>query len=170
MTQPVPAAITSDGNVKVFYTPTIADPLNPTVAECTSDSGFDASCYLTDDGWAPATTENSVTDPRLCSRQIFEDNGTFTDQLVVKYIYRAQDQIASDNKPYLTWQRLTSGFLVVRWGVAYEADMAAADVVDVYQVNFGVQQKQPSASNEKLKIQQTVYCTGPVQRDVTVVS
>lgn len=170
MTSPVPAAITSDGNVKVFYTPTIADPLNPTVAECTSDSGFDVTCYLTDDGWSPSTDENVVTDARLCSRQVFEDIGTYTDHLQIKYIYRQQEPTAVDNKAFTVFKRGTTGFLVVRWGTAFEDDIAAADVVDVVPFTCDVQQKQPSAANEKLKIMQDLRVTNGLQRDVVVVS
>lgn len=170
MTAPVPAAITSDGNVKVFYTPTLADPANPTVAECTSVSGFDATCYFTDDGWAPSTDENTVTDARLCSRQVFEDIGTFTDKLQVKYIYRAQDPMAADNMAFRTFKRGATGFFIVRFGAAFEDDIAAGDIVDIYPFTCDVAQKQPAAANEKLKIMQDMRITNTVNRDVVVVS
>lgn len=170
MTSPVPAAITSDGNVKVFYTPTVADLANPTVAECTSDAGFDVTCYITDDGWNPSTDENVVTDGRLCSRQVFEDIGTYTDKLQVKYIYRPQEPEADDNMAFRTFKRGQTGVFIVRFGAAFEGDIAAGDTVDTIPFTCDVPQKQQAAANEKLKIMQDMRITNTVNRDVVVVS
>lgn len=171
MTQPLlPAAITSDGNVKVAFIETIADPANPTVAELTAVSAVDLSCYLTGDGWAPSTDESVVTDDRLCSRQTFEDLGRFTDKLQLKYVYRQQDPTATDNKAFSTLKRGTQGYLAARWGAAFEGDFAAGDIVDIIPCTCDTQQKQPAADNEKLKIMQNIRITNLQQRDVVVVS
>lgn len=166
----LPVAITSDGNFKAFYTPTVADPTAPTVTECTSSSGFDATCYLTGDGWAPSTDESVVIDSRACSRQTFEDLGRYTDKLQVKYIYRQQDPTSPTNKAFTVWKRGTTGYLIVRYGTAFEPDVAAANIVDVIPITCDVQQKQTIAENEKQKIMQNMRITGPVQRDVAVVA
>jgi hypothetical protein len=170
MTSPIPTAITSDGNLKLFYTPTVANPLAPTAAECTAITGFDLSCYLAADGWNPSTDSQVVTDARLCSRQVFEDIGQFTDKLDIKYVYQPQDPSAPDNKAFFTFRRGVTGFILARWGTAFEPDLAAADYVDVMPITCDVQQKQPAAANEKLKIAQTMRITGPQQRDVQVVA
>lgn len=169
-TATLPAAITSDGNWKVWYATTIADPLNPTVAELTADTGFDATCYLTGDGWNPSTDEQVVTDERACSRQTFEDLGRYTDKLQVKYVYQQQAPTADDNLAYRSWKRGTRGFLFYRGGAAFEDDIAAGDIGDLIPVAFDTQQKVPAAGNEKLKIMQNVRVTGPVIRDVVVVA
>lgn len=168
MTQPV--AVVADGNVKIFYTPTVADPLNPTVAECTSASGFDLTCYLTADGWNPSTDTQVVTDDRLCSRQTFERPGRYTDKAQIKYVYRQQDPGDPDNQAFDTLKRLATGFLIVLWGRPFEDDIAAGEIVDVIPFTADVQVKQPSAANETLKIMQDLRITSTVQRDVEVVS
>jgi hypothetical protein len=166
----LPAAITSDGNIKVWYATAIADTSAPTVAELSAGDGFDASCYLTGDGWAPTTNEQVVTDERLCSRQTFEDLGRYTDQLAIKYVWRQQAPTATDNKAFTVWKRGTSGFLFVRYGTAFEDDIAAGDIGDVIPVTFDTQTRMPAAANEKLKITQNIRVTGPLIRDVVVVA
>jgi hypothetical protein len=170
MTSPVPAAVVSDGNLKVFFTPTIADPSNPTVAECTSVSGFDVSCYFTDDGWAATVNENVVTDGRLCSREVFEGVGTSTNQLAIKYVYRQQDMASATNKAYIQFRKFSTGFFVTRAGTAFEPDIAAGDVVNVYPAVFDTQVPVTGASNEMQKIAQNVRISNNVQRDVVVIS
>jgi hypothetical protein len=170
MTAPIPVAITSDGNLKVVYVPTLADPTAPTATEVTAVDTVDATCYLTGDGWAQTTDEQVVTDERLCSRQTFEDLGRFTDKLVLKYIFRQQEPTAVDNKAFNVFKRGVEGYLVARWGLAFEGDLAAADIVDVIPVVFDTQQKQTVAPNEKLKVMQNARITSTVQRDVVIVA
>jgi len=170
MTSPVPVAVTSDGNVKVVFVTTLADPANPTVAEATAVSAVDLSCYLTNDGLAPSTDESNITDARLCSRQVFEDIGQFTDKLQVKYIYRQQEPEAADNQAFIVLKRGVIGYVLVRWGTPFEPDLAATDIVDVMPVTCNVQQKQTPADNEKLKIMQNLLITNTVQRDVAIVA
>lgn len=170
MTQPIPAAIPSDGNLKVAFVLTLADPANPTVAELTAASVVDLSCYLTSDGYTPSTDEQVTTDDRLCSRQTFEDVGRFTDHLQVKYVYQGQNPSAVDNKAQTTLVFKAAGYVVERWGKAYEDAFAAADIVNTMPVRCGVQQYQPGAPNEKLKILQNLRITGPQNRAVAVVS
>jgi hypothetical protein len=171
MTSPtLPAAITSDGNWKVWYATAVADPNNPTVAELTALTGFDATCYLTGDGWNPTTDEQVVTDDRACSRQTFEDLGRYTDKLQVKYIYRQQEPTSATNKAYNVWKRGVTGFLFYRGGTDFAPDIAAGDIGDLIPVVFDVQQKVPATGNEQLQIMQNVRVTGPVIRDVVVVA
>lgn len=171
MTSPVlPAAIDSAGNCKVQFVTTIADPSAPTEDEANAVSGFDASCYFTADGWAMTTDEQVLTDDRLCSRAVFEGVGTYTDKLQVKYVFRQQDPDADDNKPFKIWKRTSTGFYLVRYGTAFEPDMAADDYVDVIPVQFDTQTKVQGAKNEMQKIMQNVRITGLVQRDVQIVA
>lgn len=170
MTQPIPVAVNGDGNIKVVFVTTLADPTNPTVAECNAVSAVELSCYLTGDGWNPSTDEATVTDDRLCSRQTFEGIGRYTDKLQIKYVYRQQDPDAVDNRAFKTLKRGTIGYLIVRWATAYEPDLAADDVVDVIPIECGVQQKQPRGDNEKLKIMQSLPISSTYQRDVVVVA
>jgi hypothetical protein len=166
MTQP--AADLADGSIKVVWVATLADPSAPTATEVNAGTTVDLSCYLTGDGWSQTTDESAVTDDRLCSRKIFERPGRSTDHVDLKYVYRAQAPLASDNKAYITLRDRTEGFLVSRYGRDYEDALAAADIVDVIPAQCGVQQKLPREDNGVLKIGQKVYVTGEIQRDVAI--
>jgi hypothetical protein len=165
MTQP--ASVPADGNLKVLFVATIADPENPTVAECTAGSVADLSCYLTATGFNPSTDEQTITDDRLCSRATFERPGRHTDSLEVTYVFNPASP--GDDVAYQTLAYLEQGFLVLRWGVPYETAIAAADTVDVYPIQCGIQKKQPPTANSVLMATQKLFIPSPgVQRDVTV--
>lgn len=164
----VPASVQADGNLKVTWVPAVADPAAPTATELNAAGAVDLSCYLTPDGYNPATDETTVTDDRLCSRQSFARPGRFSDTLSLTYVFRGQDAAGTDNKAFTTLKHLTEGFIVTRWGVDYEDAYAAADIVDVAPVQAGVQKKQPPEANSVQKIMQSMHIVGPVERDVEV--
>jgi len=171
MTQPlvdVPTSVPADGSLKVLWVPEIADPSAPQVDELTAPTVVDLSCYLTDDGFQPATNEEVSTDPRLCSRQVYERVGRFTDSLTLTYVYQAQAPGAPDNLAFTTLRHRELGFVVTRWGTDYELPIEDGDIVDVYPAECGVQQKQPPEANGRLRVTQRIFVRGPVQRDVTV--
>jgi hypothetical protein len=168
MTQP--ASVLADGNLKVAWVPAIADPEHPTVAELTAGGCIDLSCYLTSDGFAPTADEGTVTDDRLCSRQTFEKPGRITDKLDLKYVYQGQAPTAADNKAKTTLLHLTAGFVVSRWGAAFETDFAADDIVDAYPAQCGKQMKQPPEANGVLKISQKIFVSNTIAEDVAVVA
>lgn len=164
MTQP--ASIPADGNLKALWVPVIAVVTAPTVAELTSGSVRDLSCYLTAEGLTPATEEQTITDDRLCSRQTYERRGRFQDSLDIAYIYNPTS--AGDNLAYSTMTPGTLGYIVLRWGVAYETAIAAAQVVDVLPAECGIRRKQPPTANGVFTVQQKMFIRSAVQRDVAV--
>lgn len=166
MTQP--ASVPADGNLKAVWVPAIASTAAPTVAEVTAVGAKDLSCYLTAEGYDPTVDEQVITDDRLCSRQSFERPGRYKDSLTLGYVHNPDSP--TDNVAYTTLDYLTTGFVVTRWGVPYEGALAAADVVDVYPVQCGIQMKQKPTANSVLTVMQKLFVTGPVQRDVAVVA
>jgi hypothetical protein len=166
----VPTSIPADGSLKVLWVPAIATPAEPTITEVTAVTVVDLSCYITADGWTPATDEQVSTDDRLCSRQTFERRGRFTDSLQVTYVYQGQEPAALDNKAQSTLRAGELGFIVARWGMDYEPDMEIGDIVDVYPAECGVQQKQPPEANGRLKIMQKIFIRSNTRRDVAVVA
>lgn len=161
-----PTGQLADGNVMVRWAPAILDVLAPKLTETGAATAFDSSCYLTT--FTPGTSEATVTDERICSRQVFEDVGRFTDSIALAYVYQAQLPLATDNKCFATWKRLVGGFLIVRWGIDFSTALAVGHIVDIYPVRFGVQKKQAPEGNTKLKIMQDVKVTGTVARDVVM--
>lgn len=156
----------ADGNVKVAFVPTIADPAAPTSTELTGAGVIDLSCYLTADGWTPGMDEQIVSDDRLCSTQTFEQPGRSSRTLSVKYIENPGS--ATDNKAYTTLAPGTTGYLVQRRGKAFDTAFAAADIVDVWPVTAGKYDPQPPEANSVLKVAQKMFVTGTVEQGVAV--
>lgn len=151
----------ADGNVKIAFVSTLADPAAPTVTELTAVGVVDLSCYLTADGWTPGLDEQVVTDDRLCSVQTFEQPGRSSRTLTIKYVENPGS--ATDNKAFDTLAPGTSGYLVERRGVAQATAFAAADVVNVWPIKAGQYDPQPPEANSVLKVQQKAFVTGTVQ-------
>ncbi|HEX6686692.1 MAG TPA: hypothetical protein VF062_28220 [Candidatus Limnocylindrales bacterium] len=168
MTQPVPTSIPADGSVKVLWVPVIDDVTGPTLAELTDAAVIDLSCYLTDDGFAPAVDEQVSTDNRLCSRQTFERRGRFTYSLNLTYVYQGQDLEASDNEPFATLRPGELGYVVSRWGADFEDDIEIGDLVEVWPAECGEQMKQPPEANGRLRVMQRIFVRNSVAKDVAV--
>lgn len=162
-----PASVVSDGMVKVAWVLSIANPAAPTQAELTAGTVLDLSCYLTDQGWAPALSEDTVTDPRLCSTQTFTRPGRNQTTLPLVYVYNPDNPTQDEARLALT--NRATGYLVARWGVDYAGAFATGDIVDVYPVQLGQGNKQAATANTPLTIMQTAYVSSPgAQTDVTV--
>lgn len=170
MTQPVPTSIPADGSVKVLWVPTIANVQEPTEGELTAPEVIDLSCYLTDDGFAPAVDEQVSTDNRLCSRQTFERRGRFTYSLNLTYVYQGQNLAATDNRAFATIRPGEEGNIVVRWGADYEDPIEVGDLVEVWPAEAGEQQKQAPEANGRLRLMQRIFIRNSVAKDVPVVA
>lgn len=164
-----PISILGDGNVKVSWVTTITNQAAPAITELNATSSVDLSCYLTADGLTTGSDEQGVTDDRLCSTQTYEKPGRFSDTLELMYVYQPQVPAAADNKAFFTLVQLTSGFIVIRWGKAYTSAYAAADRVNIYPSQCGVQREQPPEANSVLKIAQKIWVSGQVRRNVAAV-
>lgn len=162
-----PASVVSDGNVLVLWVVTMGDPAAPGVHELNAGSVLDLSCYLTDAGWAPNLTEDTVNDPRLCSRQTFTRPGRAAITIPLVYVYNPDEP--TEDEARITLVDRATGFLVARWGVDFEQAVAAGDLVDVYPVQLGRPNKAPATANTPLTIMQTAYVRSPgAQIDVLV--
>jgi hypothetical protein len=159
----------ADGNTKVVFAPTLADPAAPNLTELTGASAIDLSCYLTGSGLSPSIKEDTVTDERLCSTQTFEQPGRKTDSLEVEYIDNTNSpNEATSNVATDTLVEGTTGYLVVRRGVDYDTAFAASQKVTVYPVTAMTQNELPPEANSVQKISQKLAVTGAVRRRVTI--
>lgn len=170
----MPPGVSSDGMVKVAFVPTIAgiEAATPKILlnELTAVGAVDLTCYMTA-AIDPTASENSSTDWRFCTKQVFEDFGTVTYGFnELNYVYDAQlaTDTGSINKAYTVLKKGIRGFLVVAWGKDAETDWKLGDIVDVYPVRLGVQRKMAPEQNSKLKIAQKPYVLGKVQEDLAV--
>lgn len=162
-----PASVISDGMVKVVFVTSIADPDAPNALELNDPTGLDLSCYLTDTGWAPAMSEDTVTDPRLCSTETFTRPGRNQTTIPLVYVYNPADPAQDEAR--ITLVNRATGFLAARWGVDHETPFAAGDIVDIYPVQLGKPNKQGATANTPLTIMQTAFVRAPgSQIDVVV--
>lgn len=166
MSQPI--AVSSNGTMRVQFVTAIANPAAPKVTEINAGTSLDLSCYLTGDGLSTETSENTIDDPRLCSKQIYESRGDYTNTLELTYVFNPASE--DDDEARTTLVPGTQGFLVLRWAVDSEDAFAVGDVVDVYPVEFGFQRKVTPGRNSVHRITQKPFVIGEVQHNVTVVA
>ena len=150
----------ADGNVKIVFVPTLADPAAPKATELAGAGVIDLSCYLTSDGWTPGLDEQVISDDRLCSTQTFEQPGRSSRNLGIKYVENPGS--ATDNQAFDTLTPGTSGFLVERRGKSKDAAFAAADSVNTWPGTAGQYDPQPPEANSVLKVAQKWFVTGTV--------
>lgn len=136
-----PAASKAYGREKWVFVPTIANINAPTVAEVTAVSALDISCYLFESSARPTATTNLVDrERRICDTTTFQQVGTTTyagGEMVASF--DPQAAALSDGKK--AWEKFpegTTGYLVRRLGTLVATDLAAAQFVDVFPVEFGV--------------------------------
>ena len=170
----IPPGVKAEGNLKVAYVPTIADLTAPTVAELTAVGALDVSFFITGGNFKPSGEQARGDDRRVGSKQTFERLGR-EKSTIDDIIYVADPQAAAAaaaNKAMELFQADVTGFFVVRYGLDAESvDFAAAQKVDIWPIEFGVQNKTQLAENDEfalITITQGVAVTGIVKKDVAI--
>ena len=165
-----PTGVAANGNVKVVWVNTIADPAAPTATELNAAGAVDLSCVLTSDGFATGFSQETAEDARLCSTDVFQSPGAITYSIEdLVYIVTPQDDSPTgENKASIQLTPGEVGFLVVRWGMEYDDTFAADQVVDVFPGSLGGKAK-VYERNAKIKARQGFIVTAPgAQLDVAV--
>jgi hypothetical protein len=160
--------MTTNGTTKVQVVQAIADMAAPKVTEVNAVTSVDISCYITGDGWNEQISENSITDERLCSPQVFEEPGDFTETLELTYVYSNLDEDNDEARIALTPG--TVGYIVSRTGKAASAAFATADIVDVFYFKAGKQRKNQGGRNAKHTMTQKLFLRSVTQHDVSIVA
>lgn len=167
MTVTIPESVLAEGNVKAVFVPTLASQTAPSAAVL--NAGVDLSCYLMPDWDGPTPTQNTGDDRRFCSRQTFTKLGRVS-WAVAPLVYTYDPQgTGTANDAYDALTEGNAGFLVIGYGIDASASFAAADKVDVFPVECGVQGKQAHGSDEfaPLTVTQTLAVTNIVHQDAT---
>lgn len=165
----VPKSVNTNGTVKATFVATIAAGSGiPTTTELNAVSSEELSCYITGEGLNWETSENTIEDPRLCSKQVFQARGDFTDSLEITYVFNPAS--AADNKAALKLVAGVKGFIALRWAVDVENVWAIANIIDVVPVEAGQPRKMTAARNGVHRIVQKLYVTGTVLRDVALIA
>lgn len=175
MTVVFPTGVTAEGNVKAKVVLAIANKAAPSLAsEINAASAVDISGFVMAGSFNPGGEQGRGTNRRLGSKQSFQrlgrENPSIDD---LRYVYYPQAAAADpNNKAYETLLNGLVGFVVVRYGLdAQTSAFAAAQKVDVYPVEFGVQRKDSPPEDDEfalLTVTQAIAVTGVVTRDAVI--
>ncbi len=158
--------VAADGNGLVLWVPTIANPAAPTVAELTAGTVKPLTYALAPDGFDHQTSVATITTGRYTLAQALELDGTITDTVEVKYVWKNDGSDVAST----TLTPGTAGFIVKRMGVSNETAVIAAQKVTVIPVKCSIKRDVPPTANTELMKIQKLNVTGTVHRDVAVVS
>src|SRR5690606_15474310 len=120
---------------------------------------FDATCYLTGDGWNPALSQDRVDGSRLCSRLNFQLNGRKTWEMPM--LYTINPESPDDDDARLTFVEDAEGYFVERPAVAYATDLAAWDYVWVWSVLLSAPQLAGRTANGRWLYSQSALLRPP---------
>lgn len=157
----IPPGIPSDGTVRVDFVPEggFADPDNPSAAEVSAASAQHLTCHIFP--VAPTGSVQRNTKRRMCSKRAYEILGseeyTIED---IQYVYDIQNPESITHEAYAALVPGTKGFLVFRWGLDVAIEPEAGQVVDVFSVRLGPQNKMPPEENDELMTSQPVGIDG----------
>jgi hypothetical protein len=121
----------------------------------------------------PTATQNTGESRRFCSRESFQRLGRKTWAIPpLMYTYKPQDAGDDANAVYDALTEDVEGFLVVGYGIEPEDDFATGDLVDVFPVQAGVQNKNARGADEfaPLTVTQTLAVVGPARQDVALIA
>ncbi|HQW74155.1 MAG TPA: hypothetical protein PLG46_08690 [Ornithinibacter sp.] len=169
----VPPGFVSDASLRVYWVPAanLANPAAPGIAAAlNAATSLDITCYLTGD-FAPDADVATITDDRVCLKQVLEDMGAITWKVDdLQYIYDVQNAASISNKAYAGMTPGAIGYFVTRYGMDYDTAPATGQKVDVIPVKLGPQIKLPVTRNTKGRVRQPVRVNGAYQTDVALVA
>jgi hypothetical protein len=160
----LPRAVTTNGTVAAIIVNAFADYNAPKVSEMSAPGAAPVTFYITGDGLNPDVNENTVSDDRLGSKQVFESPGDYTLSLSVTYVWNPK--VPADDKARLALLRGTSTYCAIRWAVDAETPLAAGDMFDIYPISCGFQKKTLSGRNAVHKIEQKLFVVGALAENV----
>ncbi len=146
-----PAGTKVFGRERDAFVPAIADLTAPKLTEITAASAIDLSCYFYNTTARPDVNQNRVTPPpRVCDTQQFERMGLAQWQGGdLRYAVDPQAAALSTGKKALeALPEGTTGFLVVRFGIAVATDFAVGQFVKIYPIEVGAQVDLPEGDGE----------------------
>lgn len=177
MTVLFPEATKAQGNISVTAVASIATPTAPSLAtEINATSSVNISCFLYDNGSIVNATTNKVTaNARLCTTEQFQQFGnTLFEVSDLMYVYNPQGSPTDPaNKAKELLDEGAEVYLVERLGLdAQNTDYAAAQLVNVYHVRLGKQNRtrQGDAESAEFSITQSAILLEPPVYDVAIVA
>lgn len=171
-----PEATQVYGNTSVTVVQTIADPAAPKLAtEINAASSVNVSCFLYSGGVGTSTTNKGEAPRRLCTKDVLQQFGTTTYEVTdLQYTYDPQEaSTTNNNKARAALPEGSEVYLVIRRGLdAQDTAYAAGQIVDVWKVKLGPQNKTQTGDGEfdEYSITQSVVAMTQPKQDVAVVA
>lgn len=150
-----------DGKTRVFWVPTIANKAAPTTAEL--NAGTSLAGFLRKDGLNVNLSQNMVDNADLEDTFDAQDIGTFGGSIDLT-MFR-------DDTTDTAWNLMvygTSGYIVIRQGVAFSTAWTAAQKAQVYPARMGQKRPTTPAANEQVTFAVTMAITDTPNLEATV--
>jgi hypothetical protein len=170
-----PPGVSSQGNTRAIYVPTLVAAGAPDISsELNAAGAVDFSCFLLEDQFNFTGEQARGEDRRFCSKESFETLGVAKRGIAdLQYVFDPQAAAAlPENRAYEVFKKDVTGFFIVRMGFdARTVDWAAGQKVDVWPIKFGLQVKVLGGGEfAKFNVTQAVAVTAPPTEDVALVA
>lgn len=171
-----PEATQVYGNTSVLIVQTMAVPSAPDLSsDINAASTVNVSCFLYNGGTGTSTTAKGEAPRRLCTKSVLQQFGSTTYEVTdLQYTYDPQAVPGADaNKARAALVEGSEVYLVLRRGLdAQDTAYAAGQIVDVWKVKLGPQNKTQTGDGEydEYSITQAVIALSPPVEDVAIVA
>ena len=168
----VPTAVRSDGSWKVAFVSTLADPDAPQIAtEIKAAGSVDGSCLLTKGGIGLDNSVEKFKDERLCTIDVFEQNGSVTwSHQDLEFVIDPQNPSSPANKLYALARDGFKGFEILRMGISAAEDWSTTDKLWIVPIEISPLVPLPPEANTMLRAKASVSVTGSIRKDVSPVA
>lgn len=158
-----PASVGTDGNFRAWFVPAGASN-DPTSAADINSSGIDVTYYLKTINFT--ASESTIDDPRLTLTTTLSKPGLTTYAFEIQYVFGDPDDDAARE----AFPKGAKGSFVLRYAHANEDDAAAAQVVDIVEVEAGAPRKDTPTANSQFTITQGFGVVGLPRQDFTLLA
>ncbi len=162
----MPPRMLADGTTRIAWKPSSVTITAPTQVELRAVALIDLSCNISKDNWRFGITGNAeITDPPLCSTLNTTDPGQPTFEAWAEFF---RYTTGGEDIPWTTFTtKGTTGYVIVRIGVASATLFTTGDQVRVYDVITGTPQQGRDLSTYH-KFRQVFHVQAANERAVVV--
>lgn len=170
MTVTRPEGISTAGKRAIWFVETLPDTWRDgvTVTDLASVIPLQCASY----NFGETSDRQTYDDTRLCDENTVEEEGRTTVSLNdVEYLYDPQDPTGgTDYTHYAAMKKGQPGFILVRDAIAHAQDPAAEEIVDIYKITCGRQNRVEIAQGDagsKYRVSQS-FTVKDSEQDVAI--
>lgn len=162
-----PAATKAYLRKKIVWVPTgTYDPLVPSLAILTAISALDVTKMFFTSSAAPAQSQNAAKAPKRIGDGVTYEFGGETSLTLglMRYSFNQQGAALSDQvKAFEKFVPYSTGFLVMRYGIDRDTDLATTQFVSSYTAEVGeqIEVEEGDAEGAETAIEQMFLASGP---------